>query len=95
MMKIGSGSGPKIARSPDIAPAQNASFGSVNIKNYQIQESAHYDEPGAQIIIMPPPQQNSQPQRKLVQILERVMVFLHYSLLNKDINDIVSQAAFY
>ncbi|MEL1232820.1 MAG: glycoside hydrolase family 19 protein, partial [Candidatus Neomarinimicrobiota bacterium] len=95
MMKIGSGSGPKIARSPDIAPAQNASFGSVNIKNYQIQESAHYDEPGAQIIIMPPPQQNSQPQRKLASNTGKSNGVPPLFPLNKDINDIVSQAAFY
>ena len=95
MMKIGSGSGPKIARSPDIAPAQNASFGSVNIKNYQIQESAHYDEPGAQIIIMPPPQQASQPQRKLASNTGKSNGVPPLFPLNKDINDIVSQAAFY
>ena len=95
MMKIGSGSGPKIARSPNIAPAQNASFGSVNIKNYQIQESAHYDEPSAQIIIMPPPQQPSQPQRKLASNTGKSNGVPPLFTLNRDINDIVSQAAFY
>ena len=95
MMKIGSGSGPKIARSPNIAPAQNASFGSVNIKNYQIQESAHYDEPSAQIIIMPPPQQPSQPQRKLASNTGKSNGVPPLFPLNRDINDIVSQAAFY
>ena len=87
MMNIGSGSGPK--------PTQNASFGSVNTKNYQIQESAHYDEPSAQIIIMPPPQQSSQPQRKLASNTGKSNGVPPLFPLNKDINDIVSQAAFY
>ena len=87
MMNIGSGSGPK--------PTQNASFGSVNTKNYQIQESAHYDEPSAQIIIMPPPQQSSQPQRKLASNTGKSNGVPPLFPLNRDINDIVSQAAFY
>ena len=95
MMKIGSGSGPKIARSPNVVPRETASFGSINVKNYQIQESAHYDEPSAQIIIMPPPQQSSPPQRRLASNTGKSNGVPPLFTLNRDINDIVSQAAFY
>ena len=90
-----SGSNSKVVKSLNIAPAQKASFGSVNVKNYQIQESAHYDEPSAQIIIMPPPQQPSRPQRRLSSNGGKNNGVLPLFPLNRDINDIVSQAAFY
>jgi len=92
---LASGSNSKVVRPLNIAPAQKVSFGSVNVKNYQIQESAHYDEPSAQIIIMPPPQQPSQPQRKFASNVGKRNSVPPLFPLNRDINDIVSQAAFY
>ena len=78
-----------------IQEPKSASFGNVNTKVYQIEESAHYDEPSTQIILMPPPQQDSAPQRKMATNTGKKNSVMPLFSLNKDINDIVSQAAFY
>ena len=92
---IAPGLNSKVVKSPNIAPVQKVSFGSVNIKNYQIEESAHYDEPSAQIIMMPPPQQPPQPQRKpLLKTGKRYSVMPLFPL-NKSTEHYLTQVALF
>ncbi|MEL1232846.1 MAG: transglycosylase SLT domain-containing protein, partial [Candidatus Neomarinimicrobiota bacterium] len=79
----------------------SASFGTLNIKNYQIQESAHYDDSSSQVVLISPPtQQKSSPaltaQRKNYRkSTSNTMIPLLTDSLNSDITYILSKAALY